>query len=52
LRNHKSKYRGFYDVVLDWVSLNLPAQRGLFELRALPWSLAENHHYALMIPWL
>jgi hypothetical protein len=50
--HHKSMYRGFYDVVLDWVSLNLPAQRGLFELRALPWSLPKGHHHTVIIPWL
>jgi hypothetical protein len=50
--HHKSKYRGFYDVVLDWITLNLPEQRSLFERRALPYRLPENHRFALMIPWL
>ncbi len=50
--HHKSKYRGFYDVVLDWVALNLPEQRGLFELHALPWSLPKGQRHAVMIPWL
>ena len=50
--HHKSKYRGFYDVVLEWIALNLPEQRGLFEQRALPWSLRKNHRHLLVIPWL
>jgi glutathione synthase/RimK-type ligase-like ATP-grasp enzyme len=50
--HHKSRYRGFYDVVLEWISLNLPGQRELFELRTLPWTLPEDHGHALMIPWL
>jgi len=50
--HHKSKYRGFYDVMLEWVSLNLPAARNFFELRALPWSLPKGHRHAVMIPWL
>jgi hypothetical protein len=50
--HHKSKYRGFYDAVLDWVALNLPEQRGLFEVRALPWSLPKDPRHLVMIPWL
>ena len=50
--HHKSRYRGFYDVVLDWVALNLPAERSLFETRALPCGLPKNPVPALMIPWL
>lgn len=50
--HHKSKYRGFYDVVLDWISLNLPEQRGLFEVHTLPWQLPQNRHHDVMIPWL
>lgn len=50
--HHKSKYRGFYDVVLDWVALNLPGQREFFELQTLPWSLPKDHRQLLMIPWL
>lgn len=50
--HHKSKYRGFYDVVLDWILLNLPEQRRLFDLRPLPWHFPARHRYAVMIPWL
>jgi hypothetical protein len=44
--HHKSRYRGFYDVVLDWVALNLPGQRDLFELHTLPWRLPAKHRHA------
>jgi hypothetical protein len=42
----------FYDVVLNWLALYLPAVRGLFELRTFPCRVRDWDRYALHVPWL
>ncbi|MEY2402901.1 MAG: hypothetical protein QOD38_452 [Acidimicrobiaceae bacterium] len=43
---------GFYDVLLDWLSLHFPELRAKFELHTLPFVVRDWDRYALHIPWL
>lgn len=50
--HHHRRYRGFYDVVLDWIAANLPQERARFQLRPLPYRLRRAQLPALVVPWL
>ena len=50
--HHARRYRGFYDVILDWVAENLPEERSRFELSKLPCQLSARQEFRLMVPWL
>lgn len=49
---HAWDHRGFYDVILDWIALNLPQERRRFDLRELPFALPPDSDHALLAPWL
>lgn len=49
---HAWYHHGFYDVILDWVALNLPEERSCFELRDLPCAGTGRGTPALLVPWL
>lgn len=42
----------FYDIVLDWVTENLPESRKYFELHQLPCHIRDWGDYCLHVPWL
>lgn len=52
LVQHHRHQRGFYDVVLDWVAVNLPDELWRFDLRELPVRLPRDGGHVAMIPWL
>jgi glutathione synthase/RimK-type ligase-like ATP-grasp enzyme len=52
LIEHFKHKRGFYQVVLDWVALNLPASRPVFDLRRLHRDLRPEADHTLLVPWL
>lgn len=49
---HSLKSPKFYDIILDWVTENLPQSRQYFELRLLPCPMVNWSQYGLHIPWL
>ncbi len=49
---HAARQPYYYGGFLDWVGVNYPDLRRLFELRLLPCRVRDKDQYLLHIPWL